>query len=325
MPMDTQGCGFIVEKLLAWLPKRTEAPLARYGLATAIMAVCCAVQLAFAAYAGLPGLFDVSLGIWVCALLGGRGPGFYAALLGTISSFIVIEAWFPAVALGSLAIFLVAAIGLVLLTEALRASLKRAVKAEQEKSLLLRELSHRTQNNLALAASMLHLESRSQASADVAAALDKAASRIHVLADLQRHLERATGDVADLGSYIKRVCERVHDLMQGSQRTVHCDAEPITVSWERAFTFGLIANELITNSLKHAFGQNDSGRVAVALRRSGAEHIKMTVTDDGIGSADFNNAGAGTRIIDMMVERQNGTITRESASPGLRVSVILPR
>jgi two-component system, sensor histidine kinase PdtaS len=325
MPVDTRGCGGIVEKLLAWLPKRTKSPLARYGLATAIMAVCCVVQLAFAAYAGLPGLFDITLGIWVCALLGGKGPGFYAAFLGTISSFIVIEAWFPAIALGSLAIFLVAAIGLVLLTDALRVSLERAVTAEQEKSLLLRELSHRTQNNLALAASILHLESRSQANADVTAALDRASARINVLAELQRHLERASGDAVDLGSYIKRVCERVHELMQGSQRTVHCDAEPIIVSWERAVTFGLIANELITNSLKHAFGQNESGKVAVSLRRDGAEHIKMTVTDDGIGSADLNGAGAGTRIIDMMVERQNGTIARESANPGLRVSVTLPR
>lgn len=311
-----------MDKILDWLPAR-DLPLAvRYGLTTAIMAVLCATQAWYAAYTGLPGLFSVVFGIIFCAIAFPGGCGYYATALAAVSSYFTLRYFVPAVSPLAIVAFVVFSSGLAFIAEALRRSLERAVTAERENALLLREMSHRIHNNLTVTAAMLSLESRASANPAVTAALEKAAARIGVLADAHRHLDY-TGGAVDLGDYVRQTCEQIEQMI-GARRTIRCDAEPIRVSAEKAVALGLVANELITNALKYAFPDGEPGSISVLVAREPPSDIVLVVADDGAGYRSDATPGFGTQMIDLMVRQHAGHIARENTAPGCKVKVTVP-
>src|SRR5262249_57679278 len=109
--------------------------------------------------------------------------------------------------LGWIACFGVVSGGLVLGSEGMRKALERAVRAEAEKDLLLRELSHRSRNNFAVAASVLALQARTISEPIARAALEAGASRIRVIAEAQAHLNPAGGKGAiEIDTYLEARC-----------------------------------------------------------------------------------------------------------------------
>ena len=311
-----------MDKILDWLPARNLPLIARYGLTTAIMAALCAAQAVYAAHTGLPGLFSVVFGVMFCAVAFPGGCGYYATALAAISSYFTLRYYVPAVSPFATVAFAVFSAGLAFIGEALRLSLERAVAAERENALLLREMSHRIRNNLTVTAAMLALESRASANPAVTAALEKAAARIGVLADAHRHMELASGAV-DLGDYMQRACEQIEQMI-GAQRTIRCETEPIRVASEKAVALGLVANELITNALKYAFRDGEPGSISVSIARAPQNAIVLVVADDGAGYADDAAPGFGTHLIDMMVKQHDGRVARENTDHGCKVSVIMP-
>jgi two-component sensor histidine kinase len=311
-----------VDKILDWLPARNLPLIARYGLTTAIMAALCAAQAVYAAYTGLPGLFSVVFGIMFCAVAFPGGCGYYATALAAASSYFTLRYYVPAVSPFATVAFVVFSLGLAFIGEALRLSLERAVAAERENALLLREMSHRIRNNLTVTAAMLALESRASANPAVTAALEKAAARIGVLADAHRHMELAGGAV-DLGDYMRRACEQIEQMI-GARRTIHCDTEPIKVASEKAVALGLVANELITNALKYAFRDGEPGSISVSVARTPQNAILLVVADDGAGYSDHASPGFGTHLIDMMVKQHDGSVARQNTARGHKVSVVMP-
>ncbi len=311
-----------MDKILDWLPPRDLPLIARYGLTTAVMAALCTTQAVYAAYTGLPGLFSVVFGIIFCAVAFPGGCGYYATALAAVSSYFTLRYFVPAVSPLAIVAFGVFSSGLAFIAEALRLSLERAVTAERENALLLREMSHRIHNNLTVTSAMLMLESRASANPAVTAALEKAAARIGVLADTHRHLEFA-GDAVDLGDYMRRACEQMEQMI-GARRTIHCDTEPIKVASEKAVALGLVANELITNALKYAFRDGEAGSIWVSVARAPQNAIVLVVADDGAGYPHDAAPGFGTHLIDMMVKQHDGRVAREDTARGCKVSVTMP-
>jgi len=312
-----------VDNILDWLPARPQPVLVRYGITTSIVLAACAIQFSMAAYTGLPGFFGPLMAVFICGLVFDRRCGFYGTVLASLSSYIVIRIWFPQVSAAATAILLVAGLAIAFLGEALRLSLERSARAEREKALLLRELSHRTQNNLAITAAMLHLESGASAHPEVKSALQKASARIHVLAEAHRHLERSGTGLVDLSEYVRRVCEQIQAII-GARHAIRYNSEPIAIPVEKAVVLGLVTNELITNALKHAFGDAKGGTVSVSIARAGPESIKLIVADDGMGNHNTGKDGLGTQLINMMIRQHSGSVVRENTAPGFRVTIIMP-
>jgi two-component sensor histidine kinase len=318
------ACGVFVDNILDWLPTRPQQPFVRYGTATIIVLTGCAIQFALAAYTGLPGFSLLLMAVFVCGLAFDRGTGVYGTILASISSYLVIRAWFPTASAPALAIFFfVMGTALAFLGDALRLSLERAIKAEREKALLLRELSHRTQNNLAMIAAMLHMEAGASTHPEVQNALQKASARIQVLAEANRHLERSGTTLVDLGDYVRRVCEQIQAIIR-TRHTIRYNSVPIEIPVEKAVVLGLTANELITNSLKHAFSDAEGGIVSVSIARIELQRLELIVADNGAGSHNPEKGGVGTQLIDMMMHQHEGRIVRENTRPGFRVAVTMP-
>jgi two-component sensor histidine kinase len=85
--------------------------------------------------------------------------------------------------------------------------------------------------------------------------------------------------------------------------TASFDVEPLLLSIDKATPLGLVANELLTNALKHAFPAGRTGEIRVKLRRATDGQSALTITDNGIGTemmAFPSSNGLGSQLIQLL-------------------------
>src|SRR5262249_45752724 len=180
-----------MERILWLLPKHRQPVLVRYGVSAAIILVCCAVQYAMYRVAGFAGLFLLLPGIFVAGILFDRGSAFFATGLGAlVSIYLMFPAWpaLDAAVVVPIVLFLLTGVAMAMVSEGLRMALERIVKAEREKDLLLRELRHRTKNDIMNIGSILRLQARRASAEEVSNALAGAAQRVEVMAEVHDFL-----------------------------------------------------------------------------------------------------------------------------------------
>jgi two-component sensor histidine kinase len=79
---------------------------------------------------------------------------------------------------------------------------------------------------------------------------------------------------------------------------IECLANPTPINADKALALGLIANELVTNSLKYSFSEEKQGTVSVVLDRDEKGLLRLAVRDDGSGCPEDASPGLGTSIVD---------------------------
>jgi PAS domain S-box-containing protein len=160
--------------------------------------------------------------------------------------------------------------------EGLRQSLR-------DKDTMLRELQHRVKNNLQMVTALIRLEARNGSDDETGRRFDRLAGRINALALLYQTLSGdGKGDSVDLGAYVSQVASSVMlaHAAEGIRLDLKVDSWP--VSTNVAMPAGLVVNELLTNSFKHAFTGRDGGLITVhsLIDEAGC---RVIVADDGIG------------------------------------------
>lgn len=184
------------------------------------------------------------------------------------------------------------------------AALKEALEA---KAVLLEELQHRTKNSFALMRSLVSLEAGRAGSTPLGDALGKLKDRIAVLASLYGQLDAASGlESVRLDSYLRRLAVDLLDGYGAERRGVSLEVrtEILEIDMKRAVPLGLIVNELITDSLKHAFPEGRRGTVVLSLARGEGSAVVLTVSDDGVGLPEGfdlgSSKGFGITLVDML-------------------------
>ncbi|MEW6721601.1 MAG: histidine kinase dimerization/phosphoacceptor domain -containing protein [Thermodesulfobacteriota bacterium] len=162
--------------------------------------------------------------------------------------------------------------------EALRASLA-------DKDVLMRELAHRTKNNMQMIASLLSLQATASSDDNFVRAVSETQGRIRAMSLVHENLYQA-GNIASMD--IKDYVENLLNILLGSRQApegsvrANLEMEELFLSVDGALPCGLIINELVSNSLKHAFAGGKSGNIFLSLRRVG-ENIELRYRDDGPG------------------------------------------
>jgi len=154
----------------------------------------------------------------------------------------------------------------------------------REKDTQLLELQHRVKNNLQMITALIRVEARSVTDRSTGEGFDRLAGRVEALGLLYRALaaETASGDAVDLGVYLSEVASavmRAH-AVEGIRLDLKVDTWPVSI--DVAMPAGLVANELLTNSLKHAFAGREGGTITL---HSTAEPrgCRVVIADDGVG------------------------------------------
>jgi two-component sensor histidine kinase len=153
----------------------------------------------------------------------------------------------------------------------------------KEKEGLLREVHHRVKNNLQVISSLLRLETSRSAAPDTKRVLGDMQGRILSMAVLHETLYRSDrfGQV-DLGGYLRQLAQQLFRAAASTTR-LRLELEPVFLEIDQAIPCGLIVNELLTNSLKHAFAEGTAGEVAMSLALNPRGEAQITVADTGVG------------------------------------------
>jgi len=156
----------------------------------------------------------------------------------------------------------------------------------EDKNILLKELYHRVKNNLQLIISLFNLHVRTLSDEPARQALLEAAGRVRTMALVHERLYQSrTLSSISLSGYVSELCEQLARAASAAQRgiSLHVDIAPVQVGLDVAVPLGLVLNELVSNSLKHAFPEGRHGHIDVRAMRGEGDTMCLTVADDGIG------------------------------------------
>ena len=198
-----------------------------------------------------------------------------------------------------------------------------------EKELLLKELNHRTKNNMQVIVSMLRLQALQPKCAPLAFVFKEVENKIQAMALVHRRLYQSQDlSKIDLASYIQELTELTLTSLAICQDkvTLLLDMQPVSVTIDVAIPCGLMINELMTNSLKHAFPGERRGTVKVTLSREAGETLALAYEDDGIGVGegfDFRNQPTlGLQTVLILGEHQLQGRVEFASPPGFHCRLV---
>lgn len=203
-------------------------------------------------------------------------------------------------------------IGLYKMYRRLRLVNGQLSKTVQEKNILLREIHHRVKNNLQVISSLLKLQSGYIKDDSAIQAIAEGRSRVQSMALLHQNLykeDNLTG--VNMKEYFDNLIQGLFDTYNISDHRIvlHKNISALTLDVDTVVPLGLIANELISNALKHGFPDQSSGNLYVDLHEDDRQLV-MKIRDDGTGlSISRENEGFGTKLIQSLSQKLEANIT----------------
>ncbi len=187
----------------------------------------------------------------------------------------------------------------------------------QEKELLLKEVHHRIRNNMSTIKGLLFLQSGTLNNAEAKMALKEAENRVESMLVLYDKLFLSSDfqNVSTRQYFETLIDEIIKNFPDSNIVSVTYDIEDALLSAKTIFDLGIIVNELITNTMKHAFVGKELGKINVTLSVDQG-HAIMTIQDDGTElpeSVSLENpaAGFGFKLVSMLVKQLDGSIQIE--------------
>jgi PAS domain S-box-containing protein len=183
-----------------------------------------------------------------------------------------------------------------------------------EKEILLREIHHRVKNNLQVVSSLLSLQARHVSDRSVRVMFVESRNRLDAMALIHELLYRSS-DLADidLNKYINSLASLLLASYEvpGNRVSFITHVAPVSMSVDTAIPCGLIANELVSNCLKHAFPDGREGLITISLAAENGR-FQLAISDNGVGMPDGmdleNPETLGIRIVRTLVRQLQGDI-----------------
>jgi len=196
--------------------------------------------------------------------------------------------------------------------EQIKASLK-------EKEVLLKEIHHRVKNNLQIISSLLHLQSRYIKDKQDLKAFKDSQNRVRSMALVHEKLYQSQ-DLAriDLAEYIRNLTTDLFRSYGVKSATIKLkiNVGEVLLGIDTAIPCGLIINELVSNSLKHAFPAGREGEICIDLHSDNDDKFVLIVRDNGVGfpkDLDFRNTESfGLRLVRTLTDQLEGNIELDS-------------
>ncbi len=205
----------------------------------------------------------------------------------------------------------------------------RLATALAEKEALLRELYHRTKNNMQVIIALLGLQAAALGDPRLQAALQETQNRIHSMALVHQMLYQSQNLAhIDLSEYLRALTELLQTSYAVAPKRVALTlaVEKVEVAIDVAVPCGLILNELISNALKHAFPGDRQGEIQVWLHRAPPGELVLGVADNGVGlppGFEWEHSDSlGLRTVLTLVRQLNGQVTF-GGPPGTRCQIRL--
>lgn len=181
------------------------------------------------------------------------------------------------------------------------------------KDILLREIHHRVKNNLQVISSLLSLQSRQIEDIGTKQAIKEGRSRVRSMALIHQNLyqnDNLTG--VSVSFYLNKLIEELFETykIENDRVVLEMDIDDIELDVDTMVPFGLIANELVSNCLKHAFPQKTTGKITVKLKDQD-NNLFLSVRDNGIGVDEeklVNSKSFGNKLLKAFTQKLHGNL-----------------
>ena len=207
--------------------------------------------------------------------------------------------------------------------QALRESqerLDRQAALLEQKETLLREIHHRVKNNMQVMSSLLSLQARAVSEKQISRMLQDNQNRIQSMALLHEILYQSDDLAAvDFAKYALRMVQHVFRSygINDQQVRLRSEFDALALDLDEALPLGLLINEVVSNSLKHAFHNGRNGEVYIGLRQSNGD-VSLVISDDGIGLPDdldcMTSPSLGLRLVRTLAQQLRAKL--DIRSPG---------
>jgi len=226
----------------------------------------------------------------------------------------------------SLSIF-ASIIGMTLANNAAQAAATKAASmvtdGRSETAIMLRELQHRMKNNLQVIVSFLALQSRQSVSEEARERIGRVMDRVMAIGLAHDQLSfKAGASSVDMRDYLKALCANIDPHRPNLVLDIEVDSTRIPI--DRAVPVGLIVNELVTNSVKYAFDQ-DEGVIKITFRVNEAiGEAKLCVGDNGRGMGPARSGSLGLKLVESLSRQLGGRLAMPDVSRGTMTVVSFP-
>lgn len=207
-----------------------------------------------------------------------------------------------------------------------------------------KEIHHRIKNNLQVISSLLELQAERFDEKEVLEAFRESQNRVATMAIIHEELYRSkNSETLDFSEYLQKLTSDLFHsyIVRKGDIRMELDIEEIFLGMDTAVPLGIIINELVSNSLKHAFPQGRKGEIRIKLCRveengenksisnstnnigakssvDKSNQYSLVVSDNGLGfpeKLDFRNTGSlGLQLVNILVEQLEGTIELQNGA-----------
>lgn len=184
-----------------------------------------------------------------------------------------------------------------------------------EKEVLIREIHHRVKNNLQIISSLLHIQAGKISNKELAAMFTDCQNRVKSIALIHEKLYQTNSFTrVDFGSYTRNLVYYLFRMfnVKSDKVSLRMNAENVFLPMDTAIPCGLIINELVTNSLKHAFNGDKQYEISIEIVYQSNNKFTLTVKDNGSGipeTVNFQKAlTVGFNLINNLVKQLGGIL-----------------
>lgn len=192
----------------------------------------------------------------------------------------------------------------------------------KEKEILLKEIHHRVKNNLQIISSLLNLQALTFEDKNSREKFKESINRIKSMAIIHEMLYRSGNlSVVKIKDYFESLISFITGTYTVSTKItteIMVNSESEVLDIDKAIPCGLILNEMISNSIKYAFKDRNSGKISIRFNEfpKKEKKFKLIVEDDGVGISknfDFLNVESfGMQIIHSLVSQLDGSIALDN-------------
>lgn len=208
----------------------------------------------------------------------------------------------------------------------LRLALRQKEALLRRQELLLQEVHHRVRNSLQLVGSVIGMQLRSVTEPAARVALQDTNRRIRSIASVHERLHRTErSDQVDLAGFLGAL---LIDLRAGAPPGIRLElrAVPVQVAVGVAVSLALLVSEMVTNALKYAYPEDQSGVIEVTLAPGANGRLRLSVRDHGRGLppgfVPRESPSLGMRLLFALTQQLGGEASITPAEPGTVTSIV---
>lgn len=188
----------------------------------------------------------------------------------------------------------------------------------EEKTVMLREIHHRVKNNLQVITSLLRLQSGEIEDPESKEKFDETIHRVISMALIHERMYKSENlSKIDLQGYVQSLSEElIQSYMVQKKIELEINCEIDQVASKSLVSIALIFNELISNSIKHAFHETEVGKIEIEILKLENQTILINYHDNGKWNAASKKGSFGLELIETLCEQLSGSmeLTRDPSA-----------